>query len=83
MGVRRYLLRVLISVDQLANALAGGCPDETVSDSLYRHKTEGNLAACVACRALSWIFREDDHCRRAWLRGLQRMRDGLAASDHL
>lgn len=79
MGVRRYLIRVLISVDQMANTLLGGCPDETISDSLYRHKTEGAKFACVLCRFLD-LF-ERDHCRKSWLRGIKRMQDALAASD--
>lgn len=81
MGVRRYLLRVAIAADQMLNTLAGGDPDETVSDALYRHKTEGKRFACVLCRLFD-LF-EDDHCRKAWLRGIKRMRDALAANDQL
>lgn len=79
MGVRRYLLRVLIAGDQLLNTLAGGDPDETISDSLHRHNTEGAKFACVLCRFLD-LF-ERDHCRKSWLRGIKRMRDALAADD--
>lgn len=32
--VGHYLLNVLIGIDQLANALCGGCPDETISSRL-------------------------------------------------
>ena len=31
-----YLLRLLIALDQLANALIGGHPDETLSARAYR-----------------------------------------------
>lgn len=77
MGVRRYALRVLIAADQMLNALLGGDPDETISDSLYRHQLEGKRFACVLCRLFGLFERE--HCRKSWLRGLQRMRDALAA----
>lgn len=77
MGLRRYALRILIAVDQLANTLLGGDPDETISDSLYRHKTEGAPFACVLCRFLDTF--ERDHCRKSYLRGVQRMHDALAA----
>lgn len=78
MGVRRYALRVLIAGDQLINTLLGGDPDETLSDSLYRHKTEGKRFACVICRFLDNF--ERDHCRKSWLRGVKRMQDALAAN---
>jgi hypothetical protein len=29
--MRRYIINVLIAIDQLANALTGGDPDETIS----------------------------------------------------
>lgn len=79
MGLRRYGLRILIAADQFGNTILGGDPDETISDSLYRHKLEGKRFACVLCRFLD-LF-EQDHCRKSWLRGLQRMRDALAASE--
>ncbi len=37
-GVRGWTLRVLLAVDQLGNALAGGHEDETISSRLGRHK---------------------------------------------
>lgn len=79
MGLRRYLLRVLIAGDQLINTLLGGDPDETLSDSLHRHNVEGKRFACVICGFLD-LF-ERDHCRKSFERGIQRMRDALAADD--
>lgn len=32
--IRKYLLNVLVGIDQLGNALLGGCPDETISSAL-------------------------------------------------
>lgn len=34
--MEQYILNVLVAVDQLGNALLGGCPDETVSARLGR-----------------------------------------------
>lgn len=34
---KKYVLNVLIAVDQFANALAGGDPDETISSRLGKH----------------------------------------------
>ena len=77
MGLRRYVLRVLIAADQLANAALGGDPGETISDSLHRHNVEGARFACILCRFLD-LF-ERDHCRKSFERGVKRMRDALAA----
>jgi hypothetical protein len=35
---RGYVIRVLIAVDQLGNALSGGFPDETISSRLGKRK---------------------------------------------
>lgn len=36
--IGRYLLNILISIDQLANTLAGGDPDETISSRIGKIK---------------------------------------------
>ena len=33
----RYLLRLLISIDQLVNTIFGGDPDETISSRIGKH----------------------------------------------
>ena len=36
-----YVTKVLIAFDQLANAVIGGHPDETLSAAAHRHHLEG------------------------------------------
>ena len=55
--IRRYCLNVLISIDQLFNALMGGDPDETISSRfgkwLYLPKTTWKWKISYAvCRVL-------------------------------
>lgn len=35
-GWRKYIIHILIGVDQFGNALLGGYPDETISSRCYR-----------------------------------------------
>lgn len=68
----RYLLNVLIGIDQLANALCGGCPDETISSRLGKmaRGDYGPIWRAVTA-PLRWavdavfrvVFRQSDHCR--------------------
>ncbi len=58
-----YLLRVAIAVDQLANALRGGEPDETLSAWFHRQHLKGNSCARNVTNTL--FFWQDDHCREA------------------
>lgn len=59
--MKRYLWGVLISLDQLGNALLGGDPDETISSRM------GKLVAkrkCKLCKLLCWVIDKIDpnHC---------------------
>lgn len=52
--------QVLIALDQLANTLAGGYADETISARAHRNgweKTE---------RFINWLFRDPTHCRDSY-----------------
>lgn len=44
--IKRYLLNVLIAIDQFFNALIGGDPDETISSRF------GKRPDCWFCRAI-------------------------------
>lgn len=35
--MKKYLYNILIGIDQLANAILGGDPDETISSRLGKH----------------------------------------------
>ncbi|SER26353.1 hypothetical protein SAMN05216548_11420 [Faunimonas pinastri] len=58
----RYILNVLVSIDQLANTLAGGYPDETISSRSAKAWLTGKRWGCVMCRCLDFL--DKDHCRR-------------------
>jgi len=60
--LKKYLINVLISFDQLANTLLGGDPDETISSRAGKKQRKGKLAYWL-CRALHWI--DKDHCKDA------------------
>ena len=62
-----WLKSVLIALDQLANALAGGWPDETASSRFWRWHRDG--VRSWPCRTLDWIARrlgDPDHCRQSY-----------------
>lgn len=74
--MKRYLLNVLIALDQLVNALIGGYPDETLSASAYIGEQQGRLLPRFFRPAIDFLFRpfERNHCRNAYLaevKGLQ------------
>jgi hypothetical protein len=59
--LKKYFWNVLIALDQLANTLLGGDPDETISSRAGKRQRSGKLAYCI-CRVLHWIDR--GHCDR-------------------
>lgn len=68
---RPYWLALLIGVDQLANTLFGGYPDETLSSRAHR---EGWRTAERLINALFWFDRQGDlrHCQMAYYGELYR-----------
>ncbi len=59
----RYVWNLLISIDQLFNAIFGGDPDETISSRLGKIITDRpeSCVACVyICKVLHWI--DPNHC---------------------
>lgn len=68
MGLRRYLLRLAIALDQLVNTGLGGVPDETISSRVGR----AALADRPFALELEWIIDRifellgagPNHCRR-------------------
>jgi hypothetical protein len=59
----RWFWNVLIALDQLVNAFAGGDPDETLSSRAAKAMQEGKRWACVLCRLLDFI--QANHCLRS------------------
>lgn len=62
------LKNILIALDQLANAIANGSPDETLSSRAHRARLAGKpgwrRVAGVIDRLFWW---DKDHCRESWL----------------
>ena len=68
------LLNVAIAVDQLANALLAGQPDETLSSRAHRMRVKGHRWWGWTADAIDLIFFFDPHhCERAHLSELRRL----------
>lgn len=59
-----YVMKVLIAVDQLANAVRGGHPDETLSAAAHRQHLDGRSGWRNLINALFWW--QEDHCKAAY-----------------
>lgn len=67
---RRYMLNVLIALDQLVNAAFCGCPDETISSVLGKaRRGDYGRAAAIVTAPLRWVvdvvfaaLGDPDHC---------------------
>lgn len=67
--MRSYLLNLLTALDQLANALLRGDPDETLSSRAHRMHMKGQPVWGWTARAIDMLFWFDkDHCRTSWER---------------
>ena len=60
--IKKYIYNILIGIDQLANAIAFGDPDETISSRLGKNHSGSWLEKLV-----NWMFRKqtDNHCKNA------------------
>lgn len=67
----RYLVRVLIALDQLLSTLACGFPDETLSARAWRERRRRPWGVVRAAIDLLFFW-QPDHCRRSYLRELER-----------
>lgn len=63
--VKRYIWNILISIDQLANTLLGGFPDETISSRMGKHIRDKK--DCPVCRFLCKLLDVIDpgHCQKS------------------
>lgn len=61
--MKRYLVNLLIALDQFGNALFAGDPDETISSRAGKAARRGRRWGCVLCRVLD-VF-ERDHCEKS------------------
>ena len=60
--MRAYVINVLVGIDQLANAILGGDPMETISFRAALAREDGAQWGCVMCKFLNLFQR--DHCDR-------------------
>lgn len=61
--IGRYLLNYAILLDEAANTVLGGSPNETISERAAKARDEGRKWGCVLCRFLNWI--NPGHCDTA------------------
>jgi len=66
-GNLSYGKAVLIGVDQLANAILGGWPDETVSSRAWRWELAGTRSwPRELIDGLALVFGDRGHCRESY-----------------
>lgn len=62
-----YLLNLAIGLDQLANAVLAGAPDETLSSRAHRMRVKGHRYwGWTACAINLLFFWQQDHCRQSY-----------------
>lgn len=60
---KTWLLNILIAIDQFANTVLGGDPDETISSRAAKSARKGNTWGCVLCKFLHKL--DPDHCEKS------------------
>lgn len=64
--MKAWLLNLAIAVDQLANVLLAGAPDETLSSRAHRMRVKGHRWWGWTAAAIDALFFFDpNHCARA------------------
>lgn len=56
----KYFWNILVSLDQLANTILGGDPDETISSRIAKRK-------CLLCKLFCFVLDlvHSDHCAKS------------------
>lgn len=55
--------RLAVAVDQFANVLALGLPDETISSRAYKASLKGKRWGCILCALLDKL--DKNHCAKS------------------
>lgn len=64
-----YLLNLAIALDQLANVLLSGAPDETLSSRAHRMRAKGQPVWGWTAGVIDLLFFwQDGHCEGAFMR---------------
>ena len=74
----RYLRNVLVSVDQLANTLLAGYPDETLSARAWRCRYKRRWAIIV--KVINFLARNPHHCELAFTKEIDLPEDVYGSS---
>lgn len=61
--IGRYFMNYAVLLDEAANTVLGGSPNETISERAAKARNEGRKWGCVLCRFLNWI--NPGHCDTA------------------
>lgn len=80
--MRRWMLQLLIAIDQLLNVLlCGGWADETLSSNAWRMEQKGKWTGRLFRPVIDWLCSpwQQDHCRKAW--ESERLRLQLAPAE--
>lgn len=58
----KYIINILISLDQLVNTICGGSPDETISSRLERNYDDSWME-----KSVNWLFKWQggEHCEKS------------------
>ena len=65
MALKNYVFNVLLALDELASALTGGIPGETLSGRAGTAQKEGKLRGRIFAPIIDFIMRNPDHCAQA------------------
>jgi hypothetical protein len=72
--LKRYIIQLLISIDQLFNVLLFGYADETLSSRAWRAYEKGKIFGKIFRPTIDFIFFfEKNHCYEAYLFERKRM----------
>jgi hypothetical protein len=63
MKPKDWALNVLIGLDQFANAVIRGDPDETISSRAAKAELRGKKWGCLLCKFLDKL--DKDHCQKS------------------
>lgn len=74
----RYILEVLIAIDQLLNAILGGWYDETISSRAYRKSLDHSYSG-LAWRYVKVVidfvfFWQIEHCKHSFINHSKRVK---------
>lgn len=65
--MKRYIVNLLVAIDQLITALLGGWPDETLSSYAWRLEKQGKFFGFTRRLIDGFFFWQDQHCYHSML----------------